>query len=179
MELAMQRIRIQEIPPMLGTSLSPWPSYTEEEAALVSQVLLSNRVNYWTGRICRDFEEDYARHCQLPHAVACMNGTVALDLAWKGLGIGPGDEVIVPPRSFLASVSSIVNAGASPVFADVDRDSQNLCPRAAAAAITPRTRAILCIHLAGWPCDMDAFRALCDQHKLLLVEDCAQAHVAN
>ncbi len=163
---------------MLGTSLSPWPSYSEEEAALVSQVLLSNRVNYWTGRICRDFEADYAEHCQVPYAVACTNGTVALDLAWKGLGIGPGDEVILSPRSFLASVSSIVNAGATPVFADIDRDSQNLCPRAAAAAITPRTRAILCIHLAGWPCDMDAFRALCDERKLLLVEDCAQSHGA-
>ncbi|MEN9359498.1 MAG: hypothetical protein RL095_1033 [Verrucomicrobiota bacterium] len=163
---------------MLGTSLSPWPSYSEEEAALVSQVLLSNRVNYWTGRICRDFEADYAAHCQVPYAVACTNGTVALDLAWKGLGIGPGDEVIVSPRSFLASVSSIVNAGATPVFADIDRDSQNLCPRAAAAAITPRTRAILCIHLAGWPCDMDAFRALCDERKIWLVEDCAQSHGA-
>ena len=160
---------------MLGTKFSDWPSFAADEIAAVGAVLQSNRVNYWTGEECRHFEREFAAWCNVPHAIALANGTLALDLCWKVLGIGNGDEVIVTPRTFLASATSIINAGAIPVFADVDADSQNITPEAAARVLTPRTRAILCVHLAGWPCDMDGFRDLAKAHNLFLVEDCAQA----
>ncbi|KEF31668.1 4-keto-6-deoxy-N-Acetyl-D-hexosaminyl-(Lipid carrier) aminotransferase [Marinobacter nitratireducens] len=163
---------------MLNGPFSPWPSYTQEEADAVSRVLLSNRVNYWTGQEGRKFEREFAEYVGTEHAIALANGTVALDLALKALGIGPGDEVIVTPRTFLASVSSIVTAGAIPVFADVDRCSQNITPHTARKVLSPRTRAIICVHLAGWPCDMDGFLELADEYGLFLVEDCAQAHGA-
>ena len=163
---------------MLNGPFSPWPSFTEEEAEALSRVLLSNRVNYWTGRENREFEREFARYVGCEYAVSVANGTVALDLALKGLGIGPGDEVVVTPRSFFASVSCIVNAGAVPVFADVDPDSQNITAETIAAVLTSRTRAIVCVHLAGWPCDMDPIIELAQQHDIFVVEDCAQAHGA-
>ncbi len=163
---------------MLNTRFSPWPSFTKEEADAVSTVLLSNRVNYWTGEECRKFEKEFAAWCGVSHAVAVANGTLALDLCWKTLGIGAGDEVIVTPRTFLASVSSILTAGAVPMFADVDINSGNITPESAARVITSRTKAILLVHLAGWPCDMTGFAALASTKGLLLVEDCAQAHGA-
>lgn len=163
---------------MLNTPFSPWPSYTQEEADAVARVLLSNRVNYWTGSECRAFEQEFAQFTDSRHAVALANGTVALDLALWALGIGPGDEVVVTSRTFLASASCIVNAGAIPVFADVDADSQNITADSIAAVLSPRTRAILCVHLAGWPCDMDPIMALARAHDLYVIEDCAQAHGA-
>ncbi len=163
---------------MLNTPFSPWPSYTQEEADAAARVLLSNQVNYWTGRECREFEQEFAAWTEVPHAIALANGTVALDLALKVLGIGPGDEVIVTPRTFLASASSIVTIGAIPVFADVDADSQNITPETVARVLTPRTRAIIAVHLAGWPCDMDGLMALAREHGLVVLEDCAQAHGA-
>ncbi|PMR75008.1 DegT/DnrJ/EryC1/StrS family aminotransferase [Billgrantia endophytica] len=165
---------------MLNGPFSPWPSFTEEEADAVSRVLLGNEVNYWTGQVGREFEREFARVVGTGHAIAVANGTLALDLALKGLGIGEGqgDEVIVTSRTFLASVSSIVTAGAVPVFADVDRDSQNITAATVAGRITPRTRAILAVHLAGWPCEMDGLMALAERHGLAIIEDCAQAHGA-
>ena len=163
---------------MLKTTFSPWPSYTEEEAAAVREVLSSNKSNYLIGGVGRRFEQEYARFCGAKHAVAVANGTVALDLALRALGIGPGDEVVVTPRTFFASVACIVSAGAVPVFADVDRDSQNITPDSVAPVLTPRTRAILCVHLAGWPCDMDGMLALARDFGLAVIEDCAQAHGA-
>lgn len=163
---------------MLNTPFSPWPSFTDEEARAVQQVLLSNKVNYWTGTECREFEQEFAAWCGTRHAIALANGTLALDLALKGLGIGPGDEVVVTPRTFIASVSCVVNAGATPVFADVEPDSGNLSARTIAAVLTPRTKAVVCVHLAGWPCDMDPIMALAAQHGLKVIEDCAQAHGA-
>lgn len=163
---------------MLNSPFSPWPSFTEEEANAVRDVILSNKVNYWTGQECREFEKEFAAWSGTHHAVALTNGTVALDLAFQALGIGTGDEVIVTSRTFLASVSSIVNAGAIPVFADVDPDSQNITAQTIAAVLTPRTRAIVCVHLAGWPCDMDPIMALAEKHDLRVIEDCAQAHGA-
>jgi dTDP-4-amino-4,6-dideoxygalactose transaminase len=163
---------------MLNTPFSPWPSFSQQEADAVSRVLLSNKVNYWTGQECREFEKEFAAWCEVPHAVALSNGTLALDVALKVLGIGPGDEVIVTPRTFLASVSAIVTAGGTPVFADVCRDSQNITPETVAKVITPRTKAIIAVHLAGWPCDMDGLNALAVEHDLVVIEDCAQAHGA-
>ena len=163
---------------MLNGPFSPWPSFTAEEADAVRDVLLSNKVNYWTGQEGRQFEREFAEYVGTEYAIALSNGTVALDLALNALGVGAGDEVIVTSRTFLASVSSIVNAGSVPVFADVDADSQNITAESIAAAITPSTRAIVCVHLAGWPCDMDPIMALAQQHDLFVIEDCAQAHGA-
>lgn len=164
---------------MMNTPFSPWPSFSEEEANAVRDVILSNKVNYWTGRECREFEKEFAAWAGSAHAVALANGTVALDLALQALGIGAGDEVIVTPRTFLASVSSIVNAGAIPVFADVDNESQNITAETIRAVLTQRTRAVVCVHLAGWPCDMDPIMALAAKHDLKVIEDCAQAHGAH
>ena len=163
---------------MLNTKFSPWPSFTEEEANAARDVILSNKVNYWTGQEARSFEKEFAEWSGTEYAVALANGTVALDLALKALGIGAGDEVIVTSRTFLASVSSIVNAGAIPVFADVDLDSQNFTADTIRSVLTPRTKALICVHLAGWPCDMDPIMALANEHGLKVIEDCAQAHGA-
>jgi dTDP-4-amino-4,6-dideoxygalactose transaminase len=163
---------------MLNSPFPPWPSFTEEEAEAVRDVLLSNKVNYWTGEEGRAFEKEFAASVGCKYAVALANGTVALDLALKVLGIGSGDEVVVTPRTFLASASCIVNAGASPVFADVDADSQNIKAETIRSVLTPRTRAIICVHLAGWPCEMDEIMALAEERGLYVIEDCAQAHGA-
>lgn len=163
---------------MLNTAFSPWPQFTDEEVQAVSNVLLSNKVNYWTGQEGRLFQTEFAAWSGCAHAVALGNGTQALEAALMALDIGPGDEVIVTPRTFLASVSCIVLAGATPVFADVDRDSQNITAETIAAVITSKTRAVICVHLAGWPCDMDPIMALARQHGIWVIEDCAQAHGA-
>lgn len=155
-----------------------WPSFSEEEADAVRQTLLSNKVNYWTGEECRHFEREFAAWSHTNHAVALANGTVALELALKALNIGPGDEVIVTPRSFFASVSCVVAVGATPIFTDIDPDSQNLTVASIERALTERTRAVICVHLAGWPCDMPAIMKLAQQHKFFVIEDCAQAHGA-
>ena len=163
---------------MLNTAFEPWPSFTQAEADAVSKVLLSNKVNYWTGQECREFEKEFAQFAETQYAVALANGTVALDLALKALGIGAGDDVIVTSRTFLASASSIVTAGANPIFADVELDSQNISRRTIEAVLTPNTKAIICVHLAGWMCDMDPIMQLAEEKGLLVIEDCAQAHGA-
>jgi dTDP-4-amino-4,6-dideoxygalactose transaminase len=163
---------------MLNSKFSPWPSFTAEEAEAVQRVILSNRVNYWTGEECKEFEREFANWVGTSHAVALSNGTLALDVALNALGIGPGDEVIVTPRTFIASVSCVVNAGAIPVFADVDIESGNLSAQTIAAVITPKTKAVICVHLAGWPCDMDPIMQLAVKHDFKVIEDCAQAHGA-
>ena len=163
---------------MLNTAFEPWPSFTQEEADAVSQVLLSNKVNYWTGQECREFEKEFAQFAETKYAVALANGTVALDVALKALGIGAGDDVIVTSRTFLASASSIVTAGANPIFADVELDSQNISAETIQAVLTPNTKAIICVHLAGWMCDMDPIMQLAQEKGLYVIEDCAQAHGA-
>jgi dTDP-4-amino-4,6-dideoxygalactose transaminase len=163
---------------MLNTSFSPWPSFTVEEADAVRSCLLSNRVNYWTGTESREFEKEFAAWCGARFAVALSNGTLALDVALKALGVGPGDEVVVTPRTFIASISCVVNAGATPVFADVEADSGNISAETIRRVLTPRTKAVICVHLAGWPCAMDEIMALAAEHGCKVIEDCAQAHGA-
>lgn len=163
---------------MLNTKFSPWPSFTQEEANAVSTVIMSNKVNYWTGVECREFEKEFAKWNQSQYAIALSNGTLALDLALHALDIGPGDEVIVTPRTFLASVSSIVLCGATPIFADVDLNSQNITAATIAEKLTKKTRAIVAVHLAGMPCEMDEIMELAREHSLFVIEDCAQAHGA-
>ncbi|WP_338317480.1 DegT/DnrJ/EryC1/StrS aminotransferase family protein, partial [Bradyrhizobium ottawaense] len=163
---------------MLNTQFSPWPSYTQEEIEAVSSVLASNKVNYWTGDLCREFEAEFAKFVGTRHAVALANGTLALDVALKALGVGPGDEVVVAPRTYIASVSSAVIAGAIPVFADIDRDTQNISAETISRVLTDRTKAIIPVHLAGMPCDMDPIMRLASERGLVVIEDCAQAHGA-
>ena len=163
---------------MLDTAFSPWPCFTEEEVEAVASVLRSNRVNYWTGEEGRTFEGEFADWAGTRHAVALMNGTVALDAALNVLGIGTGDEVVVPPRTFVASASCVVNAGATPVFADVDRISGNISAETIRNVLTPATRAIIVVHLGGYPADMDPIMGLARDHGLKVIEDCAQAHGA-
>jgi dTDP-4-amino-4,6-dideoxygalactose transaminase len=160
------------------STFAPWPSYSFEEASAVQKVLLSNKVNYWTGNEARLFEKDFADWTGVSYAIALANGTLAIDIALHALCIGAGDEVIVTPRTFIASVSCIVNAGAIPIFADVDSHSGNISADTIAKVITPKTKAIICVHLAGWPCDMDPIMDLAIQHDLKVIEDCAQAHGA-
>ncbi len=155
-----------------------WPYYAEDEIAAATEVLASGRVNQWTGEKVKAFERAFATYIGQPHAVATFNGTVALELALIALGIGPGDEVIVTPRSFIASASAVTTVGATPIFADVDRDSGNISAETIALMITPETRAILPVHLGGWPADMPAIMALAKQHNLKVIEDCAQSQGA-
>lgn len=160
---------------MIGNS---WPIYSQKEIEAVSNVLKSGRVNYWTGNEARLFEQEFAEFCGCSEAVAVSNGTVALELALRSLKIGLGDEVIVTPRTFIASVSAIVNVGARPVFVDVDLISQNITPETISVKLGPNTKAIICVHLAGWPCDMDPIMDLAKKNNLKVIEDCAQAHGA-
>ena len=162
----------------MSNQFSPWPSFTQEEADAVQKVLLSNKVNYWTGNECREFEKEFAVWSNSKYAVALGNGTQALDVALKALNIGDGGEVIITSRTFIASISSIVNSGATPIFADVDLDSQNITAESIRSVITNKTKAIICVHLAGWPCKMDEIMSLAKEFDLHVVEDCAQAHGA-
>jgi len=139
---------------------------------------LSNKVNYWTGEECRKFEKEFADWTDSQYAVALANGTLALDAAFNALNISTGDEVIVTSRTYIASVSSIVNAGAVPVFVDIDCSSQNITPDTIRPAINKKTKAIVCVHLAGWPCDMDEIMTIADEWGLHVIEDCSQAHGA-
>lgn len=164
---------------MLNSFFSPWPSFTQQEADAVSQVLLSNKVNYWTGQECRQFEQEFSEWTGSKYAITLSNGTLALDVALQALDIGAGDEVVVTPRTFIASISCVVNAGAMPIFADVDAATGNITAETIAAVLTNKTKAIICVHLAGWPCDMDTIMALADKHGLYVIEDCAQAHGAH
>jgi dTDP-4-amino-4,6-dideoxygalactose transaminase len=155
-----------------------WPHYDDDQIADVVSVLKSGQVNAWTGAHVANFESAYARFLGRRHAVGLANGTLALDLALRIIGVGPGDEVIVTPRSFIASASCVPLTGATPVFADVDPDSQNISAETIRPHITPRTRAIIAVHLAGWPCDMDTIMELARGHNIYVIEDCAQAHGA-
>lgn len=163
---------------MLNSPFSPWPCFTAEEIEAVSQVLASNRVNYWTGDRGREFERRFANWVGTKHAVALTNGTLALDVALKALAIGPGDEVVTTPRTFVASAFTIATAGATPVFADVDRATQNITAETISAVLTEQTKAIICVHLGGLPCDMDPIMVLAQDRGLKVIEDCAQAHGA-
>ncbi len=164
--------------PVRTAAFAPWPAYAPDEIDAVRQVLESGNVNYWTGRECAEFEKEYAAQCGRRHAIALANGSVALELALHAFGIGAGDEVITTSRTFIASASCAVLRGATPVLADVDAVSQNITADGIRALITPRTKAIILVHLAGWPCDMDPILALAHARGLVVIEDCAQAHGA-
>jgi dTDP-4-amino-4,6-dideoxygalactose transaminase len=160
------------------TPFAPWPHFTDGEIEAAAGVLRSGKVNYWTGTEGREFEKEFAQYTGTRYAVTLANGSVAIELALRVLGIGPGDEVITTPRTFLASASSAVMVGATPVFADIDPESGNITSETIERVITKRTRAVIPVHLAGWPCDLDPILNLCAQHNIHVIEDCAQANGA-
>lgn len=166
------------VAPRERSEFAPWPFHAPDELEAAMRVLESGKVNYWTGEQGRRFEQEFAEYVGAKYAVASANGTVTLELALRALGIGEGDDVIVTPRSFFASVSTVVLAKARPIFADVDRDSGNLSAESIERALTSKTKAILLVHLAGWPCDMDPILALAASRGIAVIEDCAQAHGA-
>ncbi len=157
---------------------SPWPCYSTEEMEAVCSVMATNKVNYWTGDVGRKFEREFAAFAGVDYAVGLSSGTAALELALIATGIGAGDKVLVASKTYIASASAIVLVGADPVFVDVDRDSQNIRMDAIAAATTERTRAVIAVHLAGWPCEMNELLAFAKRRGLKVIEDCAQAHGA-
>lgn len=156
-------------------SFPPWPAFDNEMVAVSSEVLRSGRVNYWTGEHGRSLEQELADYVGRAHALVLSNGTVAIELALRALGVGEGDEVIVPSRTFIATASAVVAVGARPVVADVDPDTQGLSASTVAACLTDRARAVVPVHLGGCPVDWDPLQRLADEHHLWLIEDCAQA----
>ena len=164
--------------PALSLASAPWPYFAPDEVEAAASVMRSGKVNYWTGDEGKLFEQEFAAFAGCRYGIALANGTVALELALRGLEIGAGDEVITPARAYFACASCVVAAGAKPVFADIDRDSQTVTASTIQAVITPRTKAVIVVHLAGWPCDMDSILALARKHNLKVIEDCAQAHGA-
>ncbi|HJV35986.1 DegT/DnrJ/EryC1/StrS family aminotransferase, partial [Geomonas sp.] len=174
-----QKLAVDGGEPVRTSPFAPWPAFDADELAGVTETLRSGKVNYWTGNQGREFEREFAAFTGCSHAIALANGTVALELALHALQIGPGDEVITTSRTFIASASCIVMRGATPVIADVDRTSQNLTADTVRPLITSRTKAIIAVHLAGWPCDMDPLLELAREHGLKVIEDCAQCHGAS
>ena len=157
-------------------TLPPWPVFEDDERAAVDAVLRSGKVNYWTGPTCRAFERAWAERHLGVHSLAMANGSLTMDAAMRVMGLGPGDEVIVSPRSYVASAMCVALAGATPVFADVDADSGCVTVATLEAARTARTKAAIPVHIGGWPCDMPGFTAWADCHGIHIIEDCAQSH---
>lgn len=176
--IARSKLAIDGGDPTCRRAFSAWPYFSEDEIDAAAEVMRSGRVNYWTGEHGREFEREFAAACGCKHAVAVPNGTLALELALRSLGIGPRDDVITSSRTFVASASCITMCGARPVFADIHRDTQNITADTIQAALTPRSRAVIVVHLAGWPCEMDPILELAHRHNLAVIEDCAQAQGA-
>lgn len=163
---------------MSELSWPQWPQISDEQKAAVLGVLDSGRINYWTGTECRAFEQDFADYHGVPYALSCANGTVALELALRAFGIGAGDEVIVPSRTFIATAGAVVGVGATPLICDIDPDTNCMRALDVARLLTPRTRAIIPVHLGGYPAEIDAIMSLAKQLDIVVIEDCAQAHGA-
>lgn len=161
--------------PACCAPFSPWPYYAPDEVEAVVRVMESGKVNYWTGQEAREFEKEYAIAAGCEHAIALCNGTSALELAIYALDIPPGSEIITTPRTYIASASCVVMRGCIPILADVDPVSQNITAETIKKVLTPKTKAIIAVHLGGWPCDMDPIMALAADHGLKVIEDCAQA----
>lgn len=172
------RLAIDGGTPVRASALPRWPSPGDREVEAVTRVLRSGGLNYWTGAEGAAFEAEYADSVGRAHGIAVANGTLALELALRAFGIGPGDEVVVPSRTFIATASAVVAVGATPVCADIDRDSCALTAESVSAVLTSRTRAVIPVHFGGWPADMDPIVALASEHDLVVIEDCAQAHGA-
>jgi dTDP-4-amino-4,6-dideoxygalactose transaminase len=169
-----RRLALEGGAPVRRQPFAPWPDFAADEIEAVAAVLRSGKVNYWTGEQSQEFEREFAEFIGVKYAVALANGTAALELALHALGIGPGDEVVVPCKTFIATASCVVRFGATPVVADIDPDSQNITAASIEKVLTSRTKAIIAVHLAGWPCEMDEILTLANERGLRVVEDCAQ-----
>ncbi len=172
------KLAIDGGPAIRKNPFASWPFFEDDEIEAAAAVLRTGKVNYWTGDEVRQFEAEYAKYVGTKFAIAVSNGTAALELALYALGVGPGDEVITSSRTFIACGSSIALRGARPVMADVDQESGNITAETVRDVLTARTKAIIAVHLAGWPCDMDSIMSLAGEHGLKVIEDCAQAHGA-
>lgn len=170
-----QRLALMGGTPVRKDPFAPWPDFAPDEVEAAAAVLRSGKVNYWTGEQSREFEREFAGFVGVKYAVALSSGTAALELALHALGIGPGDEVVIPSKTFIASASSVVRAGAIPVVADVDADSQNISAASIEAVLSKRAKAVIAVHLGGWPCEMDEILALAKARALFVIEDCAQS----
>lgn len=159
-------------------NIAPWPHYESDEIEAATQTLSTGRVNYWTGELGKQFEQAYATHVGKQYGIALSNGTVALELALRAFAIGKGDEVIVASRSYVASASCVKLVGATPIFADVDINSGNISVETIQPLISDKTKAIIPVHIGGWPCDMQAIMNVANTHDIKVIEDCAQAHGA-
>ncbi|MEW6359322.1 MAG: DegT/DnrJ/EryC1/StrS family aminotransferase [Planctomycetota bacterium] len=155
-----------------------WPIYGEAEIELIAEILRSGNTHFHRSPVSKDFEKRFAEWNGSKHAVCCNSGTSALHMALAAGGVGPGDEVIVPPRTFIGTVSPVLHQSAVPIFADIDPRTHNISPDAIRQVISKRTKAIIPVHLAGLPCEMDEIMAIAEEHDLLVVEDAAQAHGA-
>lgn len=156
----------------------PWPYYENDEIKAVEKVLKSGKVNKWTGNITEEFEKDFSSLFNIKHSIAVANGTLALDVAYRSLGLCSGDEIITTPRTFIATSSSLMMLGAKPVFADVELDTGNLSIKSIEKNITSKTKAISIVHISGWPADMVNLVKLAESYNLHIIEDCSQAHGA-
>lgn len=158
--------------------LSPWPYYDDEQLSNVTKILQSGKVNYWTGENGKFFEKEFSDRFDVKYSVALANGSLALSCAYLALNLNEGDEIITTPRTFIATSTSAVLLGLKPVFVDVDINSGNISAENIEAAINKKTRAIVVVHLAGWPAEMDRICELARKNGLYIIEDCSQAHGA-
>ena len=158
--------------------ISKWPEFDEEQVIACTNVLRSGQVNYWTGNETKLFEEEFSRLCNCNYSVGIANGSLALSSAYLSIGIGKGDEIITTPRTFVATASSVVLLGAKPVFADVDRNSGAITAKTIEPLINKNTKAIVVVHLGGWPANMLEICDLAKKYNLKVIEDCSQAHGA-
>ncbi|HOJ20296.1 MAG TPA: DegT/DnrJ/EryC1/StrS family aminotransferase, partial [Armatimonadota bacterium] len=173
-----EKLAIEGGTPVTKDPFPAWPWFDEETIQAAMEPLRNGKVNYWTGPLGMQFEQKFAEWCGARFGISTSNGTSALHTALAGLGIGPGDEVIVPSYTFIASSFSVCQAGAIPVFADVEKESHTLDPASVEAAISDRTRAILTVHLYGIMSNMGPILEIAKKHNLFVIEDCAQAHGA-
>ena len=155
-----------------------WPLITQPMVNSVSEILQSGKLNQWNNNTVKEFEKKFAHKFGVNYAIAVFNGTVALELCVKTLGLKKGDEIIVTPRTFIASASCCAWYGITPIFVDVDLNSQNITLETIKSAITDRTKAVILVHLAGWPCDLEEICKFCRDKGIYIIEDCAQAHGA-
>ncbi|NLG14818.1 MAG: DegT/DnrJ/EryC1/StrS family aminotransferase [Lentisphaerae bacterium] len=171
----MKTLAVNGGTPIYNGSFPKWPQWGAKEEANLMKVAESNS---WgtLGRFVLSFTKRFAEFVGVPHAIAVNSGTQALELILHGASIGRGDEVIVSPYTFSATVSAIAHVGAMPVFADVDERTGNIDAESVARHITAKTKAVMAIHVCGYPCDMDALKAVTSEHGLMLIEDCAHAH---
>lgn len=155
-----------------------WPVIERDVQEAALKVLQSGKINYWTGQEARLFEQEYAAYLGVPYALAVSNGTLALELALRAAGVGEGDEVIVPSRTFIATAGCVAAVGATPVVADIDPATNNMTALSMAEVMTPRTRAVIVVHLGGYPAPLEEICGLAAQINAVVIEDCAQAHGA-